>query len=488
MSTYRLFVAIVVLMTAGTAVAGTYYIAPDGSDSKGDGSANKPWASLKEAVAAVPDDGSTIIVRDGLYVGNQAILRSFKKLCTIKAEHPYAARFRSPDATNRVIFCYGGANIKFEGLEVFGSGGTDNGYLIHIATRETHDITFENCIIHDSYNNDLVKINDLCRNIVFRGCLLFNVPNPGDEVFDINTVTDVVVEDCIIMSDKAGSGRENDNNNQSLIVIKNSTKDDINKEICKRITLRRNIFCNWEGRPGESYVLIGEDSKDFWEAQDIMVENNLFLFNTTNRSAGAITLKCHVRNITVRANTFCGTLNGKTSYAMRCSEEKAKLAMENIYIYNNIFTDPAGKMPRLIYGEREFVKKDLELKNNLYWNGGKKFPFNDGALFEIPKDDPAAVTADPMLADPAKMTIPRWDVKGRKFTSGQTTIRGEFERLVKTHAALPPTSPAVGKGDPKHMPADDILGNKRGTRPDIGACQTTQPASQPAKIATTGVN
>ena len=171
---------------------------------------------------------------------------------------------------------------------------------MHISTKDTHDLTFVDCIIHDSYNDDLVKINSLCHHITFRGCLLFNMPNPGDEIFDINTVTDVAVEDCIMMSDMEGSGRQNKNNNQSLIVIKNSSMG-ANPNVCKRIAVRRNVFCNWQGRPDEGYVLIGEDAKNFWEAQDVTVENNLFLFNSANHSNGAVTLKDHVRNITIRA-------------------------------------------------------------------------------------------------------------------------------------------------------------------------------------------
>ena len=45
---------------------------------------------------------------------------------------------------------------------------------------------------------------------------------------------------------------------------------------------------------------------------------------------------------------------------------------------------------------------------------------------------------------------------------------GSLSEIGKTAASRPP---AVGKADPKQMPADDILGHKRGNRPDIGAYQ-----------------
>jgi len=451
--------------------AGTYYISPKGSNATGDGSAGKPWATVDHATQSVPDDGSTIIVRDGLYVGAQALARHFKKPCIVRAEHPYAARFRSMPESNRAFHCYGGSNVSFRGLEFFGSGGRRSEYVMHISKKDTHRLTFENCIIHDSYENDLVKINDRAHHITFRRCLLYNVPRGGDELFDINVVTDVVIEDCILTSDMEGRGRTNENRTHPYIVIKNSSKRPDNAGVCRRITVRRNVFCNWQGGADQSYLLVGEDAKDFWEAQDVLIENNLFLFNTANPSNGAVTLKCRVRNITIRANTVCGTVYGWTAYALRCSEEKRKLALENLYIYNNIFTDPAGKMPRLFSGKRDFVRKDLILRSNLFWNGGKPFRTYGRTLLKVPADDPAAVVADPRLPDPSKMTIPRWDAAKREFASGKTGIRAEFERLVKTHAAPPAGSPAIGKADPKHMPPDDILGRRRKGSPDIGAFQ-----------------
>ena len=69
MNAYSLFTVFSVVLAVGQALAGTYYIAPDGSDSKGNGSPQQPWATIKHATGTVPDDGSTIIVREGLYVG-----------------------------------------------------------------------------------------------------------------------------------------------------------------------------------------------------------------------------------------------------------------------------------------------------------------------------------------------------------------------------------------------------------------------------------
>ena len=468
----RVAALVLMLLAASTSHAGTYYVAPDGSDEKGDGSTARPWATIKHATASVPDDGSTVLARDGLYTGAIVLERQFATGCVVRAEHPYRARFRSAPDSNRAFFCYGGSNVTFEGIEVFGSGGTKGDYVVHVAKPETHHITFRDCIIHDSYNDDLIKVNDLAHHVAFRGCLVYNARDAGGiQLFDINVVADVAVEDCILTSDQEGSGRATAHKAGSFIVIKNSSKDPANAAKTRRIDVRRNVFCNWEGESDQSYVLIGEDAKDFWEAQDVAVENNLFLFNTAVPSTGAVTCKCHVRNVTVRANTVLGTVLGWTCYAIRLSEERPKLGMEDIFIFNNIFDDPAGRMSQLIWGHREFVR-GAELRNNLYWNAGKAFEHHESTLFRIPADDPAAVTADPRLPNPEKMVIPRWDAARGRFASGETSIRGEFERLVKLYGQLPAGSPAAGRADAKHMPPDDILGRPRGEHPDIGAWQT----------------
>ena len=71
-----------------------------------------------------------------------------------------------------------------------------------------------------------------------------------------------------------------------------------------------------------------------------------------------------------------------------------------------------------------------------------------------------------------KITLPRWDGKRGTFLSGQKTIRGEFERLVKMYAVPGVGSAAIGAADPSNMPKEDILGNPRGTKPDVGCYQT----------------
>jgi hypothetical protein len=460
---------------AARALGGTYYLSATGNDGGGDGSRARPWRTIRHATDSVPDDGSTVILLDGLHNGTQSVGRHFGKVCTVRAEKPYGARLRSPSNRTTALTCYNCSNVTFQGLEVFGSGSTGGEYVVHVGTARAHHIVFDDCIIHDSYNNDLVKINDFTHHVAFRRCLLLN-PNDhgGDEHFDINTCTDVTVEDSILLNDYAGSGRRGSNQSHAFVVIKNSGKT---SDVTKRITFRRNVFLNWQGARDETYILLGEDGKPFDEAQQVMIENNLFIHNSPVQCWGTLLLKGGLRDVTFRANTVVGhpvTSRYAGAYAVMCLRIGKNPPMGDLVFTNNIWCDPTGQMPRFAVGHAglfEPASKPL-IRNNLYWNGGKEIPHEDKDVF-APARDPKKILADPRLGDPAKgVTLPRWDPAKRKFLSGQTTIRGELERLVALYGAIPADSPAAHAADPTSMPADDILARRRSPAPDIGCYES----------------
>ena len=418
----------------------------------------------------MPDDGSTIVLLDGLYEGTQSVSRHFQKPCTVRAENPYRARLRSPPSRTTALYCYDCSNVVLRGLEIFGSGSTGGEYVVHVGTANAHHIAMEDCIIHDSYKNDLVKVNDRAHDVVFRGCIFFN-PNDhgGDEHLDINTVSDIRIEGCILFNDYAGSGRRGTNSSHSFVVIKNSGSE---PEVTRRISFRRNIFLNWQGRPDQAYLLLGEDGKPFAEAQQVMIENNLFIHHSPVRCWGTLLFKGGLNDVTFRANTVVGhpALRYYAGYAVICQRIGANPPMGDMLFSNNIWCDPSGQMLHFAKGSDKVFAPDSRqvIRNNLYWNSGRQIPFDREDVFS-PARDPKSHLADPRLGNPQEgVTLPRWDPAKAKFLSGQTTIRGEFERLVALYGAIAADSPAIHAAERSAMPADDILGRKRGPAPDIG--------------------
>ena len=459
--------------TSASCAAGTWYLSPTGSDSNGDGSRGRPWKTIGYAADTIPDDGSTIALLDGLYEPPQSVGRQFHGPCLIRAENPYHARLRSPAGRNRLLSCYGAANVTFRGLELFGSGGTPGEYLVHVGMAKTHHIRFEDCLFHDCYNNDLVKINDFAHHITFHGCVFFNqTDHEGDQHLDINTVTDVAVEDSILFNDYAGSGRRSANRSQGFVVVKNSGST---PDVTRRIAFRRNIFLGWDGKPDQAFLLLGEDGKPFFEAQEIVVENNLFVHNSPVRSWGTLLLKGGLRDVVFRANTVVGhpVVKWSGAFAAVCLRIDQNPPMGDLTFANNIWCDPTGGMPRFTMSDATLFAPGSKqvILNNVYWNGGKTVP-TEAKDALVPDRDSRKHLVDPRIGTIGKGTpLPHWDGAKGQFSSGQKTIRGEFERLVRRCAVPSEGSPVCGAADSPSMPPDDILGNPRGDQPDIGCFQ-----------------
>ena len=463
------FLCCLLFLLAVPLLAGEYYIAPDGHDSTGTGTADSPWKSLTKAVAAVPDDGSTIIVRDGLYEGSQSFSRHFAKPCRIFAENPYHARFASPKSSNRVLYITDASQILLNGLEFFGSGSTQNDYLIQLSTENTHNLVFENCIIHDSYKNDLIKINSGANRIIFSGCVFYNPTNhKGDEHFDINTVKEIIIEDSIFFNDCIGSERPDESKSHSFIVIKNSGST---PNFTEKITLRRNVFFNWSGLGDQAFLLLGEDGKPFFEAQNILVENNLFIHNSIEKIWSTFLYKGGLKNVTTRANTITGQpeIIGFGAYSVICLNIGKNPKQESIHFANNLFCDNLGEGKRFSSSNGDcFEEGKLFASNNLYWTDGGIFRDEPNDTFTA-KRDANAVLGDPKLPDvPERILLPRFDCSVGQFPSGNTTIRQEFERLVKSYAVPGKGSAAIGQANPENMPKNDILGRPRSENPTIG--------------------
>lgn len=202
-----------------------------------------------------------------------------------------------------------------------------------------HHITIRNNILHDSFANDILKINNNATAIVVEGNMFYNQTG-SDEHIDINSVQGVTVQDNIFFNDFAGSGRVNDNSTSSYIVIKDSNGSRDGIVGANNITVRRNVFLNWEGTSGHNFILCGEDGTDTYESFNVMIENTLMLGTSANVMRAPFGVKGS-KDITFRNNTISGNFPSQ-AFAMRLNREKNNPRVDNVRMYNNIWTDPHG--------------------------------------------------------------------------------------------------------------------------------------------------
>jgi hypothetical protein len=446
-----------------------FWVAPyPVGDDLNSGSIEEPWATIEHASHNLPNETCTVWVMAGTYYGEAHLVERYEHPVTFKAVEPYKAIFENQGT---VLNFDGARNIVIEGFIVRHSGRGSRPQVIKVDRSSrawSEHITFRNNIIHDSYNDDLLKIYFGVRYVTVEGNIFFNQSN-REEHIDVNGVTDITIQDNIFFNNFAGSGRNNERDAKSFITIKDSNGDLDDQLGSERIYVRRNIFLNWEGGK-ETFIQVGNDGKPYFEAKDIWIENNLFIGNGRDTVYASLGVR-GVQNLVFTNNTIVGDLPA-TAYAMWVSTSGGNPRNENIRFYNNIWADPTGSMGAELGSSRKFSNgnpnrtEHLVLENNLYWNGDKNVPRGD--LVSPRKDDPKAILADPLInVNHEGIVLPRWD--GSEFLSGSTTIRHEFIRLVELYGKPQADSPVIDVADPKHAPADDILGRERVGAPDIGA-------------------
>ncbi len=444
-----------------------YHVATDGDDGGGDGSAGAPWATIGHAIGEVPD-GSTILVAPGTYDGQVDLDASFAEGVVVRSEVMYQARLRSHGTVVRV---FTGQGITLEGFDIAHDGPGASALVIQIqdlrgepgGDDKVSRIVIRNNVLHDSYDNDILKINNGAGDILVERNVFYNQFG-SDEHIDVNSVTNVVVQDNVFFNDFEGSGRADPGDTSSFIVIKDSNgTDDLNLG-SKDITVRRNVFLHWQGSTGSNFVLIGEDGTENFEADGVTVENNLMLGDSASTMRASFGVKGS-RAVLFRNNTVVGDLPS-LAFAMRVNREGANQPAEEIRFFNNVWSDASGTMEDFSDTPMGDIAS-FEIDHDLVWNGGAALP-EDAAETINPSDDDAAVTDDPLLPSLAGLVLPRWDPDDGAFADGSATTCAAHIRLVE-RGTPEPGSPVFGAADPAKAPADDILGRPRPAAPAIGA-------------------
>lgn len=459
--------------SSSAAAACRFWVAPEPvGDDDAPGTRRRPWATLDHAVQAVPDKGCTVLFAPGVYRGQSNPKRRFDNETTFMSMTPYRAVLEH-DGT--VLDIDGGRNITIAGFELRHPGPeTPSSDFVAIVDRRdetwSERIVFRDNIFHDSYGDDLLKIHNGVRDATVDGNVFYNAG--GDEqAIDVNSVSDVDIHDNIFFSDYEGSGRAGDKKPKHFIVVKDSGVADDGLEGTRDVVMTRNVFLNWEGG-AEQFVKMGNDGRPYFEAQDVLVENNLLIGNSAVPADAAFGVR-GARDVVFNNNTIVGDLPG-ASFAYRIHLKGDNPRNDDIRFTNNVWSDPTGTMgadeggddPQFADGDTDEVI-DLVNDTNLYWNGGGPVP--DGGFGDPLEIDPGAVDADPLLpSDQDDIVLPRWE--GERFASGATSIREEFVRLVRTYGTPSENSPAVDAADPRTAATVDILGRKR-SRPDLGAVE-----------------
>lgn len=447
----------------------TFWVSPTGDDA-GAGRPDAPWATITHAAATVPDAGCTVEVAPGIYEGPVTVERRFATETVFRSTVPHRAVL---EHTASVLDVDGAHNVTFSGFEIRHAGPGSTGYLVNVDKSNgdgvwAERVTLTDNVIHDSYDNDLVKIQSGVRNAVVAGNVFYN-QGPNEQHLDLNSVTDVTVTDNVFFNDFARSGRVVQAATKHFIVVKDSGGSDDGLIGARRVHIRRNVFLHWEGAV-EALVQIGNDGKPYHEAIGVDVENNLFLGDGTDPVSAPFGV-AGAKDVSVVNNTVVGDLPA-SSYGMRVVRKGENPPNENVRFANNVWADSTGTMDGFSSG----VLADtagLTLASNLYWNGGAPIPGGD--LLSPLVDDPSPVVADPGLApDQTGIVLPYWT--GTAFVSGATDVRSEFVRLVTGFGSTASTGPARGAADPTLSPVDDILGTLRDSDPDVGAFEVTGPS------------
>ena len=313
------------------------HVAVNGSDATGDGSPGNPWATIDFAIDQV-NSGDRILVGPGTYDGRSRLDREFDPPVTILAQPRYGARLRHDNGAVLVVFT--GRNIVVEGFEITHAPSNTGALVVQVqdllgavsgsnggTDPVVSGIVFRDNIIHTSTNNDLLKVNNGAEDILIQGNLFYD-QSGSDEHLDINSVIGVTIEDNVFFNTAARP------DTSSYIVVKDSNGSDDSVLGVQDVMIRRNVFFNWNGSGGQSFIRFGEDGTAFFETDGALVENNLMLGNSPELMRTALTIQGS-NDIVFRNNTVVGDLPSR-SFAGRLITGGANMPNADLVFTQNL--------------------------------------------------------------------------------------------------------------------------------------------------------
>ncbi len=238
-------------------VAGTYYVATDGSDSH-NGSITSPWSSFDHAMTVLqPED--TLIIKDGTYYQplDIQISGALGNPITFRAENDGKAII---DGQYVRKACYIGNST---------------------GTPRIHDITVEGIISKRSKYGACAVMQ--CDRVILKRVSAYDAAGGNTAVFDLYFSNDCLIEDC------AASG-----NGRTLYLVFE----------CNRTTLRR---CWGEWKAWDWSVNAPPICINLYGSDDCVVENCIGANNTSYKVYGQL-LWAHTYNPTVNNNKIRGSV------------------------------------------------------------------------------------------------------------------------------------------------------------------------------------
>ncbi len=422
-----------------------FFVATNGSDADA-GTASAPWKTLNRALGAIPESGDAIVwVSPGTYSENVDADHDFTNPVRLISEQPYLAVLTAQQ--NPVLDI--GPMVSVEGFEIVGSEtSVDQGGLVYM--HGAHDAALINNVIHDSFDNDILRVLASDR-VQIVGNVFYN-PGDNEHIIDVNGGSQATnIEGNFFFNDFAASGRSA-SNISAFIVVKFSS----GSQTTGNMSIHRNVFAHYEG--SKMPLKIGADGEPHAEAVNVTIENNLFHLSGPTDAPGFEVVDAV--GVHFRANTFVGNM-AEDPFAGWVGTRDGSPPSDNVNFVGNIFS-ASGQMQSLIESPTDLVSAGT-IDSNLYWNDGNAIPSSGADLLDVSRDS-NALTANPNLATGGAV-IPVWSGSG--FAGGHATVEAATKAYILAYAKIDFASAAVDVGF-SGAPSIDIMGNPRSGRADLG--------------------